>query len=296
MARRSAPPPQPQRPNLSADQKRRSIERLRRRIDDLKSFDPETVQKRWPPEVAALQTSIDETLSAAFGHGTVEYNRYSRAALLDNGPIVMSSPFGYAHDEVGEARQYLTEGKQQSLLMLNQAIKFLEEELLDQESDFLSEPPARDLKATSRKIFVVHGHDHGARDVVARFLEKLGLEAIILQEQPDQGLTIIEKFENYASQVGFSVVLLTPDDLGGPTNVSIQAARARQNVIFELGFFVGKLGRGRACLIRKGETEIPSDLYGVIYTDLDASEGWKLKLVKELKAAGLDFDANKMWS
>jgi Predicted nucleotide-binding protein containing TIR-like domain len=71
--------------------------------------------------------------------------------------------------------------------------------------------------------------------------------------------------------------------------------RARQNVIFELGYFVSKLGRGRACLLRKGDVEIPSDLYGVIYTEMDDKEGWKLRLVKELKAAKLDFDANRMW-
>ena len=77
---------------------------------------------------------------------------------------------------------------------------------------------------------------------MARFLEKIELEAIILHEQPDQGLTIIEKFEAHASQVGFAVVLLTPDDLGGPASGPAQAsARARQNVIFELGYFVGKL-------------------------------------------------------
>lgn len=180
--------------------------------------------------------------------------------------------------------------------MLKQAIKVLEEEIADQEYESSSTPPVQPSKNLSRKVFVVHGHDHGARDAVARFLEKIELNAIILQEQPDQGLTIIEKFENYAAQVGFAVVLLTPDDLGGVVSGSAQATRARQNVIFELGFFVGKLGRGRACLLRKGDIEIPSDLYGVIYTDLDAAEGWKLKLVKELKAAGLSFDANKVWA
>ena len=130
---------------------------------------------------------------------------------------------------------------------------------------------------------------------MARFLKQLDLEAIILQEQPDQGLTIIEKFETYASQVGFAVVLLTPDDLGGTASAPAQVSRARQNVIFELGYFAGKLGRGRACLMRKGAVEIPSDLHGVIYTDMDAADGWKLKLARELKAAGLKFDGDKVY-
>ena len=75
-----------------------------------------------------------------------------------------------------------------------------------------------------------------------------------------------------------------------------QSRRGRQNVIFELGYFAGALGRGRVCLLRKGEVEMPSDLFGVIYTEMDAAEGWKGRLIKELKAAKLDFDANRMWS
>jgi predicted nucleotide-binding protein len=127
---------------------------------------------------------------------------------------------------------------------------------------------------------------------VARFLEMLSLQAIVLREQPDQGRTIIEKFEACASEVGFAVALLTPDDLGGSVATSQQTARARQNVIFELGYFVGSLGRGRACLLRKGDVEIPSDLFGVIYTEFDhPAEGWKVRLARELKAAGFKFDA-----
>ena len=141
----------------------------------------------------------------------------------------------------------------------------------------------RALKDRS-KVFVVHGHDEGALQAMARFLEKIGLQTIVLREQPDQGLTTIEKFEASASEVGFAVVLLTPDDLGGAVAAPEQAARARQNVIFELGYFVGRLGRGRACFLRKGEVEIPSDLVGVIYTDMDhPAEGWKVKLARELK-------------
>lgn len=144
------------------------------------------------------------------------------------------------------------------------------------------------------KVFVVHGHDEGAREGVARFLEKLGLTAIILAEQPNRGRTIIEKFIDCAQEVGFAVVLLTPDDLGGESTAEAQKSRARQNVIFELGYFVGSLGRGRACLLRKGEVEIPSDLYGVVYTTMDSGNGWKIDLARELKDAGFEFDAEKV--
>jgi len=156
-----------------------------------------------------------------------------------------------------------------------------------------TEPRVR--RPASNKVFIVHGHDDAALQGLARFLEKLGLDAIILMEQPDQGRTIIEKFEDSAADVGFAVVLLTPDDLGGLASAEDQRARARQNVIFELGYFAGQLGRGRVCLLRKGDVEIPSDLFGVIYTAMDSAEGWKSKLIRELKAAGLDFDAGKLW-
>ena len=148
---------------------------------------------------------------------------------------------------------------------------------------------------TSKKVFIVHGHDEGALQSLARFLEKLKLEVIILKEQPNRGRTIIEKYEACADEVGFAVVLLTPDDIGGPVSAASQAQRARQNVIFELGYFVGKLQRGRVCLLRKGGIEIPSDLFGVVYTEMDASEGWQRALVKELQAAKLDFDPSGFW-
>jgi predicted nucleotide-binding protein len=152
----------------------------------------------------------------------------------------------------------------------------------------------RALKDRS-KVFVVHGHDEGALQAVARFLDTIGLKAIVLREQPDQGRTIIEKFEACAREVGFAVVLLTPDDLGGAATAAAQVSRTRQNVIFELGYFVGSLGRGRACLLRKGDVEIPSDLFGVIYSDFDhPAESWKVKLARELKAAELEFDSAKV--
>ncbi|TDP60651.1 TIR domain-containing protein [Roseateles toxinivorans] len=153
------------------------------------------------------------------------------------------------------------------------------------------------LKMTkSNKVFIVHGHDDAALQGLARFIEKLGLEAIILKEQPDQGRTIIEKFEDSATDVGFAVILLTPDDIGSTSTAEKQSPRARQNVVFELGYFSGKLGRGHVCLLRKGNVEIPSDLFGVIYTEMDSADGWKHKLAKELRAAKLEFDLDRFFA
>jgi predicted nucleotide-binding protein len=291
-------------PHLTIEQKRRRIERLQECIEDLEAFDPQQVQKRFGvPEVLALEAAIDGALSAAFGHGTPAYNLYKRAAKLDHGGAIAASTLRLAAARHGvpvnidaqrahEAQRIFSDGKDQSIGLLQQAIRTLEHEI----ADAVLTPAAAPVYRDGNQVFVVHGHDEAALQAVARFLEQLGLEAIILREQPDAGRTIIEKFEDCAADVGFAVVLLTPDDLAGPVISPAAASRARQNVIFELGYFAGKLGRGRACLLRKGEIEIPSDLYGVIYTDMDAADGWKIKLVRELKAANLDFDANRMWT
>ena len=149
-------------------------------------------------------------------------------------------------------------------------------------------------KNNSNSVFIVHGHDEVAKTTVARFIEKLDLKAIILHEQPNKGQTIIEKFESNAANVGFAVVLLTPDDVGTPKDSPNDVkARARQNVILELGYFCGALGRNRVCVLYKEEVEIPSDYLGVVYTPLDSAGGWHLKLAKEMKEAGLDIDLNK---
>jgi predicted nucleotide-binding protein len=144
----------------------------------------------------------------------------------------------------------------------------------------------------THSVFIVHGHDEAAKESVARFLERLKLMPIILHEQPNQGRTVIEKFESHAD-VDFAVILLTPDDLGYPQGEPDKAKlRARQNVIFELGYFVGKLGRKRVCALHKGGVEILSDYQGVIYVSMDAPQGWQLPLAKEIKASGIDIDLN----
>lgn len=149
------------------------------------------------------------------------------------------------------------------------------------------------LKAPlSRKVFIVHGHDDGARETVARFLERIGLEAIILHEQANQGRTIIEKVVAHGD-VGFAVVLLTPDDEGCEKGGKPEP-RARQNVLLELGYFIGRLGRDKVCALKRGTLEIPSDFAGVVWEAMDAGGGWKQSLARELEAAGHDIDWNNV--
>jgi predicted nucleotide-binding protein len=151
------------------------------------------------------------------------------------------------------------------------------------------------IEAKSKKIFIVHGHDDAMKQEVARFISSLNLDPIILNEQPDHGLTIIEKFEQNTLSCQFAVVLLSPDDYGFPKGKeSNKQLRARQNVIFELGFFVGKISRRNVISLIKndptGDLEIPTDFSGVIYEQFDKSGGWKLKLAKQLRANGYEID------
>ena len=150
--------------------------------------------------------------------------------------------------------------------------------------------PSRERVPTGKRVFLVHGHDKGTRETVARFLEKLKLEVVVLHEQPDRGRTIIEKFTDHAD-VSFAVVLLTGDDVGGPKGTPAHElkARARQNVIFELGFFLGKRGRDRVCALYEDGVDIPSDYQGVLFVPLHGE--WRLRLTRELKVAGLPVDA-----
>ena len=144
----------------------------------------------------------------------------------------------------------------------------------------------------SSDIFIVHGRDEVAKTEVARFIERAGLNAVILHEQPNAGRTIIEKFEAHGGSSSFAVVLLTPDDVGGPTADQLQS-RARQNVIGEMFWFAGKLGRQRVCALKRGDVEMPSDFAGVGYTHMDDRGAWKAELLKELNAAGYKVDWEK---
>jgi predicted nucleotide-binding protein len=143
-------------------------------------------------------------------------------------------------------------------------------------------------------VFIVHGHDLEARVEVARFVERVGLNPIILEEQPDVGLTVIEKFERDAARAAAAIVLLTPDDVGSAKSAGTLNPRARQNVVFELGYFAARVGRGRVFALMRADVEIPSDYRGVIYTVLDDHGGWKLKVAQNLKSAELPVDLEKL--
>jgi predicted nucleotide-binding protein len=144
------------------------------------------------------------------------------------------------------------------------------------------------------EVFIVHGHDEEAKTKTARFIEKLGFKPIILHEQASSSQTVIEKIETY-SNVGFGIVLYTPCDVGAKKDENPNYKnRARQNVVFEHGFLIGKIGRENVCALIKDEIETPNDISGVVYIKMDNEEAWHLKLARELRNSGYEVDMNKL--
>ncbi len=166
--------------------------------------------------------------------------------------------------------------------------------------DFLTEVP--DTKNTSSvkqttgdDVFIVHGHDNEAKQETARLVEQLDLNAVILHERTNRGRTVIEKLIGESDNAGYAIILLTPDDIGCIKGSDREPEeRARQNVVLELGYFLGKLGRERVCVLLKGSASMPSDFNGVLYIQMDNAGKWKFDLAKELKEAGFTIELGKI--
>lgn len=147
----------------------------------------------------------------------------------------------------------------------------------------------------SNRIFIIHGRDDLIKSEVARFLSHLGLIPIILDEQTNNGRTLFEKLDNNLD-VGYAIAIYTPDDIGSLRNEQKQRPRARQNVIFEHGLLVGRIGRKNVfhLIAENNEIETPSDIHGLVYQEYHHTGGWKIKLINELKECGYEIDANKL--
>lgn len=281
-SRRGSSSPRPHVPTLAAEVALRRLERLLARAEDVR------IAGRKSTELENWESNIKIVLAEYYGVSSVVYQQFGR--------IWFNAGVFYPGQPESEHMQAFNSG-------VNQAKGFLESRIDDLREHTSSiavavaateSLPSVDAGADSRRIFVVHGHDHGALETVARFLTKLQLEPIILHEQTDEGRTIIEKFEAHASEVRCAVILLTADDIGGPKGTVPEKLmpRARQNVIFEFGYFAGSLGRTHTFALVEKDVELPSDLGGLVYISLDDNGMWRLRLVKELKAAGLEVDAN----
>ncbi|MFM0307129.1 nucleotide-binding protein [Paraburkholderia sp. RL17-383-BIF-A] len=283
--------------DLTPAQIERGIQRLDERIKELRAFDLATVPKGDSPELQALSAAIKDTLVRCFGEDTSTFRRFVEATSLSWSPMVISMT-GYGPLTPPREYQEGVKGKiEHSVALLQEGQRVLREDLSDVQHDVTpaSDALVAEKPALTRRVFVVHGHDGEARETVARFLKAMDFEPIILHEQANQGGTVIEKFEAN-SDVGFAVVLLTPDDLGRSLKEEELKPRARQNVLLELGYFIGRLGRNKVCALKRGDVELPSDYVGVVWEKMDGGGGWKLALARELKAAGLEVDLNKAFS
>lgn len=155
-----------------------------------------------------------------------------------------------------------------------------------------------DIKVhNNRKIFVVYGHDDIARTQLEALLRRWDLEPIILDQQASGGQTIIEKLEEYSDEVGYAIVLATPDDDGRAKTEDDFRSRVRQNVVLELGMFLAKLGREKVAILLKEakDFEKPSDIQGLIYIPFQNKvDEVAIYLIRELSRQGYNIDSAKI--
>lgn len=285
MARRSTFT-SPLRVELSPTDKGKAIRRFDALISRFEAFDPESIQDQTDSKITEIAAAARSAVEKTYPPGTMQNNQLSSLISLDYAIPLYAGRRTPPH----ELREALRTIKSDSIVLLRQAISDIEEDM--DETAFQLPLPAQILPA-QRAAFIVHGHDEGPREAVARFLEKLKITPIILHEHANKGRTLIEKFEQHGD-VAFAVILLTPDDIGGLAHEKELRPRARQNVILELGYFIGKLGRDRVCAITKGDIEQPSDIVGVAYVEYDDGGAWRQKLAKEIDAAGIEIDWNRV--
>lgn len=229
------------------------------------------------PEFKAWHLKMERFLNSKYGDKSIELKNF------------MNRQFA--------PRVYVTGRKQdiseECIRDLKTTILELEDYLVEEEENI--EDSSKEISDLTGqildKVFIVHGHDGELKEAVARLVERQGIETIILNERTNQGKTIIEKFEEN-SQIGAAIALFTSDDLGKRKDAEKISPRARQNVVFEAGYFMGKLGRNRVIIIADEGVELPSDLQGIVYTD---KTDWKLDVCRELKDMNYSIDFNKLF-
>lgn len=286
MARKTPPPPEPplalrvprSRAEEVLDRHRREGEEL---LDDAERVSVEKEMRDWLHARSRWRDLTAEGLRAIY---TTDGPAEEFLATFHSVIAVLGSSLAedFAHD------RRKVEGAVNKLKSLKERLEYLP-------GPEDAEPPVTPVAPTAESaVFVIHGHDDARKTEVARLLERTGAHPVtILHEQPNAGRTLIEKFEEHASEAGFAVAILTADDEGGPMGDEPQP-RGRQNVVFEMGFFFGRLGRARTAVLYEPGVELPSDIKGLVYIELGAGGAWQFALLKELRAAGLDFDLNKL--
>jgi predicted nucleotide-binding protein len=264
-------------PSISPEKALTRLERLLERLSSVISNRQDSTQ------LTTWRQDVEGVLSQFYGSPSLQLEQF--------GDIHFFPMMVYTGQPDSAFTRAMAEGLTLAQGFLRSRIEELKEDLAEPQPFEVTSDAS--LPKDTKKVFVVHGHDQGGKETVARYLSKLDLEPIILHEQADQGQTIIEKFEHH-SDVACAVVILSPDDIASSKIApTIKEERARQNVILEMGFFIGKLGRKRTfALLQYGVTR-PSDIDGVLYIPMNDDSAWRMRLVMELKACGMDLDANK---
>lgn len=170
----------------------------------------------------------------------------------------------------------------------------LNSEQLIQEANTFMEKLFDKNNPISKEVFIVHGRDKIMRDHIKSFFFEVGFKPIILSQETSNGDTVIEKFEKYADMAAFAAILLSPDDEGGLRGQNSLRPRARQNVILELGFFIGKLGRSKVMLFcpQTSDLEIPSDISGYCFIPYDKNKKWKIIAAQNISSLGYNININ----
>lgn len=255
-------------------------ERLKKLIEDTNALIAQDITTS-DPEFVAWKTKVTHFIRDRFSEDSMEMTGFSKIRFSTL--IWASRTDEEAHNDAVKACR---KGLKKTKAIL--------EVYLDETTNEKDNEPECFLTAktmNNSKIFIVHGHDGELKESVARIIEKQGIEAIILSEQANTGKTIIEKFEKH-SDVGCAICLFTADDVGNAKSATEPKPRARQNVVFEAGYFIGKLGRERIVILADHGIEIPSDLSGVVYT---STQNWQIELLKELHEMGYNVDTNKLF-
>jgi predicted nucleotide-binding protein len=256
--------------------------RVSRLISEGQAFTFESFAERY-------ETNFPVALSAAWCSWTARTEMLIDQAFGRQSTVGEMLRRGLARRFLGNGQEKFADGKAQILGALTAARDAIREGFPLKKQALA---PASGATASGR-VFIVHGHDMELKSELEIFLVGVGLEPIVLHREPDMGATVLEKFEKHAD-VGYAFILLTPDEFAYPSEQAsvpererAVEKRARPNVIFEFGFFVGRLGRERVCCIYKGDVKLPSDLEGIVYKKVVGPlETIAFGLVKELRAAG----------
>ncbi len=227
------------------------------------------------PEFKAWKTKTERFLIKRYGEESYERKTFSKQNFS---LMIMTS--NTPHSEYVDACR---RGLESTKAVLSTYLDELKDENIHEPIDI-------EKFTDCSKVFIVHGHDEALKQTVARVLERQNIKPVILSEQTNNGKTIIEKFEEN-SDVGAAICLFTADDIGSKKDVEDSNYRARQNVVFESGYFIGKIGRNKVIILSESGIELPSDMQGIVYTN---NSNWEFEILKELKSIGYKIDLNKL--